>query len=765
MEDTIDPVSPGAGANAAHNTNTSQGSSVRIDTGLSSLVMIARFHGVAADPAQIKHAFAIGDDGMQTLDIIRAAKELGFKAKSATVTYEKLPKLVFPAIAEVRRSSQQSAVSDQHKAEGSSQQSAISDQHKEGQDRQEETEFIIFAKVENGQVLALHPAETTPRILKQEDLENIWTGRLILLSQRGFLTRDEKFGLKWFLPSIWKYRKPLAEVLIASFVLQIFALVTPIFTQVIIDKVLVHRGLTTLDVLAIGLLTIALFEGALNILRTYVFTHTTSRIDVNLGVRLFRHLFALPLRYFEVRRVGDTIARVRELENIRHFLTGSPLTLVLDLMFVFVFVAVMLFYSVKLTLAALVALPLFALLSYLVTPMLRHRLDEKFNRGADSQSYLVEAVSGVQTVKSFALEPEAQKKWEGLLSKYITSSFKTYQLSGIANAIGTFINRASYLVILWYGAHLVMDGDLSVGMLIAFQMLSGRVSDPVLRLVQMWQDFQQIGISLQRLGDIFNAKTEPAMDASKARLPAVQGHIRMESVRFRYRVDGPEVLRNVSFNIPAGTTVGIVGRSGSGKSTLAKLLQRLYIPESGRILIDGIDISLADPAWLRRQIGVVLQENFLFNASVRDNIAIHYPSATMEEVVRVAHLAGAHDFILELPEGYDTMVGEKGTALSGGQRQRIAIARALLMNPRLLIFDEATSALDYESESIIQRNLNEMCKGRTVLIIAHRLSTLRHANRIIVLDRGEIVEQGSHDELIRRVGLYHHLYSQQSKMG
>jgi subfamily B ATP-binding cassette protein HlyB/CyaB len=746
--------------------------------------MIARFHGVAADPAQIKHAFAIGDGGMQTLDIIRAAKELGFKAKSATVTYEKLPKLVFPAIAEVRRSSQQSAVSDQHKAEGSNQQSAICDQHKaegssqqsavsdqhkaEGSnqqsaicDQREETEFIIFAKVENGQVLALHPAETTPRILKQEDLEKVWTGRLILLSQRGFLTRDEKFGLKWFLPSIWKYRKPLAEVLIASFVLQIFALVTPIFTQVIIDKVLVHRGLTTLDVLAIGLLTIALFEGALNILRTYVFTHTTSRIDVNLGVRLFRHLFALPLRYFEVRRVGDTIARVRELENIRHFLTGSPLTLVLDLMFVFVFVAVMLFYSVKLTLAALVALPLFALLSYLVTPMLRHRLDEKFNRGADSQSYLVEAVSGVQTVKSFALEPEAQKKWEGLLSKYITSSFKTYQLSGIANAIGTFINRASYLVILWYGAHLVMDGDLTVGMLIAFQMLSGRVSDPVLRLVQMWQDFQQIGISLQRLGDIFNAKTEPAMDASKARLPAVQGHIRMESVRFRYRVDGPEVLRNVSFDIPAGTTVGIVGRSGSGKSTLAKLLQRLYIPESGRILIDGIDISLADPAWLRRQIGVVLQENFLFNASVRDNIAIHYPSATMEEVVRVAHLAGAHDFILELPEGYDTMVGEKGTALSGGQRQRIAIARALLMNPRLLVFDEATSALDYESESIIQKNLNEMCKGRTVLIIAHRLSTLRHANRIIVLDRGEIVEQGSHDELIRRVGLYHHLYSQQ----
>ncbi len=308
-----------------------------------------------------------------------------------------------------------------------------------------------------------------------------------------------------------------------------------------------------------------------------------------------------------------------------------------------------------------------------------------------------------------------------------------------------------------------MDGDLTVGQLIAFQMLSGRVSDPVMRLTQMWQDFQQVGISLQRLGDIFNAKPEPAMDPTKARLPAVKGNIRMEGVRFRYRIDGSEILRNISLEIPAGMTVGIVGRSGSGKSTLAKLLQRLYIPESGRILIDGIDIALADPAWLRRQIGVVLQENFLFNGSVRDNIAIHYPSASMTDIVRVAQLAGAHDFILELPEGYDTMVGEKGTALSGGQRQRVAIARALLTNPRLLIFDEATSALDYESESIIQRNLKSMCSGRTVLIIAHRLSTLRDAHKILVIDKGEIAEYGSHEELLGRVGLYHHLYSQQQR--
>lgn len=713
--------------NTAETRKDTANNQPKIDTGLSCLVMLARFHGVAADAAQLKHAFAIGDDGMQTLDIVRAAKELGFRSKKVNVPFEKIQKLQLPAIAETINS-----------------------------------EYIVLAKAEGEQVLLLHPSETKPRIMKKDEFLSQWTGNLILLTQRGILSKEETFGLKWFLPSIWKYRKPLSEVLIASLVLQIFALVTPIFTQVIIDKVLVHRGLTTLDVLAIGLLAIALFEALLNMLRTYVFTHTTSRIDVNLGTRLFRHLFALPLRYFEVRRVGDTIARVRELENIRHFLTGSPLTLVLDLMFIFVFVTVMLFYSVKLTLVALAALPFFAALSYLITPMLRHRLDERFNTGADAQSYLVEAVSGVQTIKSFALEPEAQKKWEGLFAKYIKSSFKTYQLGGMANAIGQFINRGSYLVILWYGAHLVIDGDITVGQLIAFQMLSARVSDPVLRLVQMWQDFQQVGISLKRLGDIFNSKTEPSINSTKTRLPAVKGYIKLEGVRFRYRPDASEVIRNINFEVPAGTTLGIVGRSGSGKSTLAKLIQRLYIPEAGRVLIDGVDIALADPAWLRRQIGVVLQENFLFNGSVRDNIAIHYPSAQMAEIVRVAQLAGAHDFILELPEGYDTMVGEKGTALSGGQRQRVAIARALLTNPRLLIFDEATSALDYESESIIQRNLKDMCKGRTVLIIAHRLSSLRHSHKILVIDKGEIAEHGSHDELIKRKGLYHHLYSQQS---
>ncbi|MBI5587049.1 MAG: type I secretion system permease/ATPase [Deltaproteobacteria bacterium] len=702
----------------------------KIDSGLHCLVTIAKFHGVAADPAQIKHTFAIGSDGMSTIDILRASRELGFKSKAAIVRYERLQRLPLPAIVE---------------AEGGG--------------------YFILAKVEGEQLLALNPLEGKPKILKKEEFLRAWKGGIILLSYRGsgFLYSEEIFGLKWFIPAIWKYRRALRDVLIASFVLQIFALITPIFTQVIIDKVLVHNGVTTLDVLAIGLITIALFEAILNILRTFVFTHTTSQIDVTLGAKLFKHLMALPLRYFEVRRVGDTVARVRELENIRQFLTGAPLTSILDVMFIAVFVIVMFFYSATLSLVALAALPFFALLSAIVTPMLRHRLDERFNRGADAQSYLVEAVNGIQTVKSFALEPEAQKKWESLLANYIKASFKTYQLSGIAGGIGQLIQKLSYLVILWVGAKLVMDGQLTVGQLIAFQMLSGRVSDPVLRLVQMWQEFQQAGLSIRRLGDIFNTKPEPAIAATKMRLPSIKGSVRLEGVRFRYRIDGSEVLRNISLHVEPGTTIGIVGRSGSGKSTIAKLIQRLYLPESGKILIDGVDISLADPAWLRRQIGVVLQENYLFNSSVRDNIAIHYPSAQMEEIIRAAQLAGAHEFILELPEGYDTTVGEKGTALSGGQRQRVAIARALLMNPRILIFDEATSALDYESESIIQSNLKRICHGRTVIIIAHRLSTLRNADKTIMIDRGELIESGSHEELISRKGLYCHLYSQQER--
>jgi type I secretion system ATPase len=623
--------------------------------------------------------------------------------------------------------------------------------------------FIILAKVEGEKVLVLYPGEDTPKVLEKENFREIWHGRIILFVRRYQKQNEQTFGLKWFIPAIIKYKKPLIEVLIAAFTLQIIGLLTPIITQVVIDKVLIHNGVTTLDVLAIGMLAIALFETGLGMARSYVFTHTTSRIDVTLGAKLFRHLFALPLRYFEVRRVGDTIARVRELENIRQFLTGAPMTSLLDVMFMAIYVTVMFFYSPILTGVTLASLPVFVALSIFITPIFRHRLEEKFNCGAESQSYLVEAVTGVQTIKSFALESEVQKKWEGLLANYIKAGFKISILSGNVGAIGQLIQKVSDLAILWFGAHLVMDGNISVGQLIAFRMLSGRVSGPVLRLVQTWQDFQQTGISVKRIGDIFNAKPEPVLDVSKTRLPSIRGDIRFENVRFRYRPDSPEVISDMSFGIKPGTVVGIVGRSGSGKSTISKLIQRLYIPEAGKILIDGTDISLTDPVWLRGQIGVVLQENFLFNATIRENIAIHNPTADMEDIIRVCKVAGAHDFILELAEGYDTLVGEKGTGLSGGQKQRIAIARALLNNPRILIFDEATSALDYESESIIQKNLKLICKDRTVIIIAHRLSTLKDADKIMAIDRGRLIEYGEQEVLLRKKGLYYYLHSQQER--
>ncbi|MDI6763618.1 MAG: type I secretion system permease/ATPase [Thermodesulfobacteriota bacterium] len=700
----------------------------KVDTGLMCLVMVAGYHGLSVDPEQLRHSLALGPEGMSRMELLRAAKELGLKAKEAEVSFDRLSRLAMPAIAAF-----------------------------------DGGRFIVLARTDSDKVLIFDPIEGKPNLLPKDDFTAQWQKKIILLTYRKSTAPSEKpFGISWFVPSIWKYRKSLSEVLTASLILQIFGLVTPVFTQVIIDKVLVHRGITTLNVLAVGLITVILFEGLLNILRTYLFTHTSNRIDISLGTKLFKHLFSLPLKYFEVRRVGDTVARVRELENIRHFLTGAPLTTILDVMFIGVYLVVMFIYSTTLSFVVLGAIPIFALLSLIITPMLRHRLDERFNRGAESQAFLVEMVTGAQTIKAMAVEPEVQKRWESLLANYVKASFRTSKLSGVAGSIGQLIERGSTLAILWLGAHLVMRGDLTVGQLIAFQMLSGRVSGPVLRLVQLWQDFQQTGLSIRRLGDIFHATPEPSLNVTKTRFPAIQGHIRLEGVRFRYRLDGPEIIRNIHLDIKPGMILGIVGRSGSGKSTLAKLIQRLYLPESGRILIDGIDLSLADPAWLRRQIGVVLQESFLFNGSVRDNIAFHYSQASMEEVIRVANLAGAHEFVLELPEGYDTIVGERGTALSGGQRQRIAIARALLTNPRILIFDEATSSLDSESEAIIQRNLRQICRGRTVILVAHRLSTLRIAEGIIVLERGEIVESGTHDELMERKGLYHHLQLQQN---
>ena len=698
--------------------------SAHVDSGLAALVILLRLHGLGADPDQISHRFG---RSITIPEMLRCAKQLGLRAQARRSSWTRLANTPLPAIAALRDGG-----------------------------------FLLLAKVSDDKVLVQLPPSPRPTLMSREEFEAVWDGRIVLMTRRaGLVDLSRRFDITWFLGAIHKYRRLLGEVLVASFFLQLFALISPLFFQVVIDKVLVHQTLSTLDVLVIGLVAVGLFETVLGILRTYLFAHTTNRIDVELGARLFRHLVALPVAYFQARRVGDSVARVRELENIRNFLTSSALTLVIDLFFTVVFLAVMFLYSPLLTAVVLGAFPFYIAISAAATPLFRRRLDEKFRRGAENQAFLVESVTGVETLKAMAVEPQMQRHWEEQLAGYVAASFRVLSLGNVASQTVQLVSKLVTAGILFFGAKLVIDGSLTVGELVAFNILAGRVSAPVLRLAQIWQDFHQARLSIARLGDILNTPAEPTFNPGRAALPAIRGDVAFEHVTFRYRLDGPQVLHDVTVDIPSGQIVGIVGPSGSGKSTLAKLVQRLYVPESGRVLVDGADLAMVDTSWLRRQTGVVLQESVLFNRSVRDNIALADPGMSMDRVIAAAKLAGAHEFILELPEAYDTVIGERGSSLSGGQRQRIAIARALIGNPRILIFDEATSALDYESERIIQQNLRDIVFGRTVFIVAHRLSAVRQCNRILTMDRGSLVEAGSHDELLRAGGRYASLWRMQ----
>jgi subfamily B ATP-binding cassette protein HlyB/CyaB len=696
------------------------------DLGLMALVLIARFHGVAADIDQLRHAAAIKTELFSPQELVLAARSIGLKAREVRSTAERLAKTPCPALV-----------------------------------LEENGQHFILASCDGEKALTLELGASAPITRSPEEVISRSGGRMLLFASRASLAGElARFDFSWFIPAVVKYRRLLLEVLGVSAVLQLFGLVSPLMFQVVMDKVLVNRAYSTLNVVCIALLVSSVFEVVLTALRNYVFSHTTNRIDVELGARLFRHLLTLPLAYFGARRVGDTVARVRELENIRSFLTGQALTAVIDLFFSFIFIGVMCIYSVWLTLIVVISLPVYAGISAALNPTLRARLNDKFARSADNQSFLVETVSGIETVKSMAVEPQFTRRWDNQLAAYVLAGFRVSNISNIGQQLIQLVGKIVTLLSLFFGAKLVIDGKLSVGQLIAFNMMSQRVAAPVLRLAQLWQDFQQIGISMRRLGDILNTRTE--LPPSRQAMPALQGNVSFENVKFRYRVDGPLILNDVSLEIKAGEIIGIVGRSGSGKSTLTKLLQRLYVPEGGRVRIDGMDLALADPAWLRRQIGVVLQENLLFNRSIRQNIAVTDPGISLDAVIHAAKLAGAHEFISEMQEGYDTLVGEHGSNLSGGQRQRLAIARALVTNPRILIFDEATSALDFETERIIQNNMRAMCQGRTVIIIAHRLSAVRHAHHIFAMDKGQIVERGGHDHLVAQGGYYAHLISLQN---
>ncbi len=701
-----------------------------VDTGLVSLAMISSYYRIAADAMQLRHQLAISSRAANGEELVRAARLLGLKARIVRrAGRSRIGSVPLPAIIELKTGA-----------------------------------FEVLAPGSSKNTFRLiNPADHKARELTSNEISDLSSGQIVLVTRRlggpGF--NPGTFGFRWFLPSIIRYRRPLAQVVTASLFVQLFALLTPIFFQLVVDKVLVHKGVSTLIVLIVGMVTLGLFETLLQFLRSYTLSHTTNRIDVELGRRLFFHLFRLPLIYFETRPAGQTVARVRELETIRSFLTGQGLTSLLDLLFTVIFFVVMFIYSAKLTYVVLASIPFYLLVAWSIRPFLRETINEKFNRGAQSQQFLVELIVGAQTLKASSVEPMMQAQWEERLAAYVRTSFDAGVLGSLGQNLIQLISKLTTAMILLFGAQAVIDGTLTVGELIAFNMIASQVVQPILRLSQLWQDFQQVQVSVERLGDILNAPPEPTPQ-NLLTLPPPRGAIELRSVTMRYRPDAPEALRNVSLSIEPGEVLGIVGQSGSGKSTLVKVVQRLYTPQIGQVMIDGVDIAQLDPGWLRRQIGVVLQENLLFNRSIHENIALADPAMPRGLVVQAARLAGADDFIALLPQGYDTIVEERGSNLSGGQRQRIAIARALVTNPRILILDEATSALDYESESAIQNNMRAITRGRTVIIIAHRLMALRPCGRILCMKNGEIAEIGTYSELLRFGGLYARLWALQS---
>ena len=584
--------------------------------------------------------------------------------------------------------------------------------------------------------------------------------RVLLLSETKE-TPKERFGLSWFVPYLSRYRRVLIEVFIASFFVQLAALANPLVIQLIIDKVIVQNIISTLNILGVLLLAVGVFEAVLTTLRTYLFVDTTNRIDMILGSQIIDHLLRLPLRYFDKRPVGELSTRINELENIRQFLTGTALTVGLDALFSVVYIVVMLFYSWQLTLVGLGTIPLFVLVTLIAAPTVSRQLRSKAERNSETQSYLVEVMSGIQTVKAQNIELRSRFSWQKKYAKFVAAGFKTVLTSTLANSTSQFLSKLSSLLVLWVGAYLVLKGELTLGELIAFRIISSYVTTPILRLAQIWQNFQETGLSLERLSDIVDTPQEAEIDKNNIPLPAIVGAVKYDNVSFRFAASGPLQLSNVSVEFPAGKFVGIVGQSGSGKSTMMKLLLRLYDTESGRILVDGYDISKVELYSLRRQIGVVPQDTLLFDGTVQENIALTNPDATTEEVIEAAQIAVAHDFIMTLPNGYNTRVGERGSALSGGQRQRIAIARSVLQRPKILVLDEATSALDYPTERQICLNLARAFRGNTVFFITHRLNTVSNADTIVVMDNSRMIEKGSHQELMVAKGHYFYLYQQQ----
>lgn len=586
----------------------------------------------------------------------------------------------------------------------------------------------------------------------------------VLTLRVNALTPQRRFGFRWFLPALRQHRSVLIEVLIASFFVQLFGLVNPLLIQQVIDKVIINSNPSALGVLGVLLVVFAVFEGLLLSLRTFLFIDTTNRIDLALGTQIIDHLLRLPLNYFDRRPVGEVSSRISELEKVRGFLTGTALTTILDTVFALLYIVVMLLYSWQLTLLTLSVIPILVVLTLGVSPIIRQQLQNRAVASARTQSHLVEVLSSMMTVKAQNIELRSRWKWQDLYTDFVAEGFDNVLTSTTASSISGFLNKLSSLIVIWGGAGLVLQGQLSLGALIAFRIISGYVTGPLLRMTSIWQTVQETALSLERLADVIDHPQEaPEDNANRIIMPAIEGSIVFQDISFRYKPSSPLLLKKVNLTIPKGLFVAVVGASGSGKSTLTKLLARLYEPEQGVVLVDGIDIQKVELYSLRRQIGIVPQDTVLFDGSVEENITLTQPEASSEEIIEAATIACAHDFIMDLPAGYSTQVGERGSGLSGGQRQRIAIARTVLQKPRMLIMDEATSALDYQTERVVSENLMRALRGSTVLFITHRLSSIVNADLIVCMGAGAVLETGTHQELMAARGPYYVLFRQQGK--
>ncbi len=715
-------------------------------SGLFALSAIARHHNLPLDMQQLMHDHAVGENELTRREIMSIAGKHSLKAKCISLKWSRFEKItsVLPCILE-KKNGHYAILCGLRKA-----------QPKEGEEAADVKEFEA-ALVDTEKQLET-PTENFS-FLTREQYGELFTGKAILIKRVYSLTdEDQPFGLRWFLPDFLRLKGVFFQIALAVLLLTLIALATPLFFQNVVDKVLVHESFSTLNVLGAGIIIAILFNAILEYLKGHLLLFATNKIDISTAVKTFAHLVHLPIDFFEQVPSGVILKHIQQTEKIRGFLSGNLFFTFLDLCSLIIFIPFLLMYSVKLTIVVLVFTLLMALVIAALIKPFQKRLDALYQAEGKRQSRLVETIHGIRTVKSLALEPVEEKNWGNRSAAAIRAYFSVGRISLTARSISQALEMLMTISIIWLGALMVFKGDISIGALIAFQMLAGRVTGPLVKTVGLIHEYQQVALSVKMLGVVMNTKCEPNM--GRVHHP-LKGRVTFENVSFRYRPDLPMVIKNFSLDMPAGASLGIVGRSGSGKTTLTKLLQGLYPPFAGLVKIDGIDIREFEKSHLRSSIGVVLQENYFFNGTVRENISLTKPSATGEEVLRAASLAGAHEFVQNLPQGYDTVLEENASNLSGGQKQRLAIARALITNPAILIFDEATSSLDPESEAVIQRNLAAIAKGRTVIIVSHRLSMVAGAQKIMVLDNGEMVGFGTHQELLAKDGIYSQFWKQQ----